>query len=502
MTFTNPSRALSKSKLVAFRQCPKRLWLEVHRPEARDDSRATQAIFRAGHEVGTAAQRIYDPTGKGTVIDLQVDGVVAAIDRTNLLLKAPRPLFEAGFSAEGALAFADVMLPVRDGETFYWRMVEVKSSTSVKSYQEDDVAIQSFVAKASGVDLRSVSIAHIDSTWVYQGDGDYNGLLIEKDMTESAFARSADVKEWIADAQSVAAQAHPPDSKVGPQCEKPFPCGFRKYCGQSLAAVQFPVEWLPRIQAKALKEFLSEKSVCDMREVPEALLTPKQRLVRKITVSGKVYFDAEGAQRDLRTYSLPVYFLDFETIQFGLPRWAGTRPFQMLPFQFSLHRMDERGLLSHHGFLDISGRDPSEAFAAALVSACADPHPVFVYNSGFEGSRLRELAQRFPLWAPALLNLRSRLVDLLPIAESRYYHPSQQGSWSIKKVLPTMGSAWSYDALSGVQDGSMAMEAYLEAIDPAVAPERKAVIQSELVRYCMLDTLAMVEVWRKFSQKC
>lgn len=292
MTPSNTPRALSKSKLVAFRQCPKRLWLEVHQPEAREDSSATQAIFRTGHEVGAVAQHIYDPTGEGAVIDLQAEGITAAIDRTRLLLQTPKPVFEAGFTAEGALAFADVMLPIRDGAQVCWRMVEVKSSTSVKTYQEDDVAIQSFAARAAGIDLRSVAIAHIDSTWVYQGDGDYSGLLIEKNMTEGAFARTAEVKTWITEAQLVAAQTQPPDIQVGEQCEKPFPCGFRKHCDQGIPEAQFPVAWLPRIQSKALKDFLAAKSAPDMREIPDVLLTEKQRRVRDVTISGQTYFDA------------------------------------------------------------------------------------------------------------------------------------------------------------------------------------------------------------------
>ena len=158
-------RALSKSKLIAFRQCPKRLWLEVHQPEARQDSSATQAVFQTGHAVGAVAQQIYDPAGEGVMIDLHAEGVAAAVERSRELLLLRKPLFEAGMSAAGGLAFADVMLPIMDGATPVWKMVEVKSSTSVKTYQEDDAAIQSYIARAAGVEVRSVFIAHIDATW-------------------------------------------------------------------------------------------------------------------------------------------------------------------------------------------------------------------------------------------------------------------------------------------------------------------------------------------------
>lgn len=493
-------RALSKSKLIAFRQCARRLWLEVHQPEVREDSGTTQAIFQTGHEVGAVAQQIYDPVSEGAVIDLRSEGVAAAVERTCMLLPLRKPLFEAGFAAAGGIAFADVMLPITDGSTPAWKMVEVKSSTSVKTYQEEDAAIQSFIAIASGIDVRSVSIAHIDTAWTYPGGADYSGLLIEKDVTEAVLARGAEVAAWIASAQQVAAQAVPPDIQMGAQCESPFPCGFQRHCRQNLPQAEFPLAWLPRIPSKALKDFLAQSGAQDMRDVPEALLTPMQRRVRDATVSGQAYFDAEGARQDLFKHPLPAYFLDFETIQFGVPRWAGTRPFQMLPFQFSLHRMAPNGQLTHEDFLDLSGEDPSEAFATQLARACAEPLPVFVYHAGFEGSRLKELAQRFPAIAPTLQEIRGRLVDLLPIAQTRYYHPRQHGSWSIKKVLPTIAPGLGYDALPGAQDGGMAMAAYLEAIAPATTPLRKAAIRDELLAYCALDTRAMVEIWKKFSQ--
>ena len=160
-------RTLSKSKLMAYRQCPKRLWLEVHRLDLREDSAATQASFAVGHQVGDIAQRLYDPKGKGVLIDPQSEGFDTAFARTKELLESAQPIFEAGFRAEGAVAFADVMLPVIKAGKLVWRMVEVKSSTSVKDYHRDDTAVQSFVARSSGVPLTGIGLAHIDSSWIY-----------------------------------------------------------------------------------------------------------------------------------------------------------------------------------------------------------------------------------------------------------------------------------------------------------------------------------------------
>ena len=490
---------LSKSKLVAYRQCPKRLWLEVHRPELRVDSPATQAVFRTGHEVGEVAQRLYDPGGTGEVVDFKAEGLAAALDRSRELLQGDGPVFEAGFAAGGALAFADVMLRAGGPDRPGWRMVEVKASTSVKRYQEDDVAIQSHVARAAGVDLRGVAIAHIDSSWTYPGDGDYRGLLVERDLTDTAFPRAAEVGLWIDVAQAVAAAPEAPAIAVGPQCENPFRCGFLEHCTAGRPVAEFPLEWLPGRRSPALEAYVAEHAVDDLRDLPDRLLTERQRRVRDVSASGVPYFDAEGAARDLAPYPLPAWFLDFETIQFGVPRWAGTRPFQMLPFQFSVHRLEPDGTLAHAGFLDLSGEDPSERFARRLVELCGEPLPVFVYNAAFEGARLAELAQRFTGLQEPLLDLKRRLVDLYPIALRRFYHPQQRGSWSIKYLLPVVAPHLDYGALPGVHDGTQAMEAYLEAVDRSTPAARKAEIEHALVRYCELDTLAMVEIWRVFN---
>jgi len=490
-------RTFSKSKLLALRQCPKRLWLEVHRPDLREDSAATEASYQVGFQVGDIAQRIYDPEGQGALIDVQSEGFSRAFERTTELLRTTQPIFEAGFSAGGALAFADVMLPEQMEGKQVWRMVEVKSSTSVKDYHRDDVAVQAFVAQSAGVPLQSIALAHIDSSWVYPGDEDYSGLLVEADLTAEAFLRTEEVKAWIAQAQSIDAMPSEPVIGIGAHCETPFECGFYDYCSRDEPKAQYPVYWLPYFGAKARE--LAAQGVIDLADVPDDRLNPKQQRVKAHTLANTVFFDAAGAAADLAVHSLPAYFLDFETIQFAVPIWRGTRPYQQNTFQFSLHTLSESGQLDHTEFLDLSGGDPSEPFAQALIAVCGESGPVYVYNAAFETSRMSELAIRYPQFSVALLAINARVVDLLPIARERYYHPSQQGSWSIKKVLPAVVPELRYDALDGVQDGGMAMEAFLEAIHPDTQAERKNQIEQQLLAYCKLDTYAMVRLWQVFA---
>ena len=491
--------ALSKSKLMAYRVCPKQLWLEVHRRDLRDNSPGSKQRMETGHKVGSIAQALYDPKGKGELLKPFESGFEAAFARTTELLELSRPIFEASFTSGGALAFADVLLPVRKGGKRGWRMIEVKSSASVKDYHQDDAAVQAYVARGSGVPLVSVSLAHIDSTWVYPGNGDYQGLLVEHDLTDEAFGREDEVKSWISEAQKIVSKRKEPQRRTGKHCNAPYECGFLAYCQSQEPQAEYPVHWLPRVQSKALKTHIEDASVIDMREVPNKLLNDLQQRVKKHTLSGRRYFDASNAALDLAMHKLPAYFLDFETIQFAIPIWRGTSPYQQIPFQFSLHRLGKTGKLTSKSFLDLSGIDPSHAFAHALIAACGTRGPVFVYNEGFEKARIGELAKRFPMFENQLLPINERIVDLLPTARSHFYHPKQQGSWSIKKVLPSIAPDLRYDKLDGVQDGGMAMEAFLEAINPATLPSRKDQIEKQLLQYCELDTYAMVRLWKFFS---
>ena len=491
-------RNLSKSKIIAYRQCPKRLWLEIHKSELRDDS-ASEMVFQIGNQVGDMARSIYDLDGNGEFIDINGLGHEQALARSAVLLESGEaPVFEAGMAAGGALAYADVMLPDPQDGAVTWKMIEVKSSTSVKDYQRDDIAVQAHIAATAGVRLSSISLAHIDNSFIYQGDGNYQGLLKENDLTEEAISRGDEVREWIAGALAVAALTAEPEVATGPHCNSPFACAFAEYCNRDKVSPAYPLSSLPRLHPSRRRR-IEAAGHKDLRDVPDEFLGAIQNRVKQCSITGHTYFDAASAAADLAPYGFPAYFLDFETAMFAVPIWKGTRPYQQLPFQFSLHILAESGELQHHGFLDLSGDDPSRACAQSLVDLCGEHGPVFAYNAGFECRVMRELSARFPEFAQALESIIERVADLLPIARNRYYHPSQHGSWSIKAVLPAAIPELSYSQLDGVQDGGMAVSAFMEAINPDTLAERKSEIQSQLSSYCQLDTFAMVRLWQFFS---
>lgn len=493
---------LSKSKLLAHRQCPKRLWLELNRKDEAEYSSATRAVFTTGHLVGELATRLYDPKGKGSTLKVERGAINKTLAQTADALLARNPIFEAGFSAEGALAFADVLLPIKHKGKPAWRMVEVKSSTKVSDVYLDDVAIQTFVARQAGLPLASVALAHINNEFIYGGNGNYDGLFVENDLTAEAFARTAEVRAWIAAAQLTARKRTEPAIRSGAHCTAPYTCAFIDYCQGQEPQTKYPVQWLPHAHPR-LKEKLADLKVIDLRHVPDDLLNEQQLRVKQHTLSDKTYFDKPGAADVLAAHKLPAYFLDFETIAFAIPQWKGKKPFEQVPFQFSVHRLSRTLKLTHTEHLDLTGADPSESLAKSLITACGTSGPIFVFGQSFESGRIKALAAQYKRLAPALLAINSRLVDLLPIARAHYYHPSQQGSWSIKALLPAMVPGLSYDQLGGVQDGGGAQAAYVEAAFPAMIVRQatdlplrtQAKIGQQLLAYCRLDTFAMVKVW-------
>ena len=479
---------------MAWRQCPKRLWLEIHRPDLRDDS-GSETAFQIGYAVGEIARRIYVPNGEGNTIDIATLGHKDALATSaELLTLCEEPIFEAGFTADGALAYADVMLPERAESLAAWKMIEIKSSTHIKDYHRDDIAIQAHIAIRSGIQLTAVSLAHIDNTFVYPGKEDYRGLLKENDLTQETFSRADEVRKWIAEAHAVADLPEEPQFATGSHCSNPFPCGFSAYCNREKVWPEYPLGSLPRFSGTK-KTLMETMGIDDLRHVPDEYLNATQARVKAHTQSNTVFFDAAGAAADLAPYGFPAYFLDFETTQFAIPIWPGTRPYAQIPFQFSLHVLTEDGTLAHHSFLDLSGNDPTYSFGRALDKLCGKAGPIYVYNAAFEKRILRETASRFPQFAEIFAAISSRIVDLLPIAKARYYHPSQQGSWSLKAVLPAAIPDLSYEQLEGIQDGGTAAQSFLEAIAPTTTHTRKQEIEAQLIEYCTLDTYALVRLY-------
>lgn len=483
---------------MAYRQCPKRLWLEVHKPELRDDS-GSQAAFTRGHDVGRVSQHIFDPEGVGRNVDPNVIGWDASADQTKAVLQAGQgPVFEGLMQVPGAMALADVLRPDPNFSVLHWQMIEVKASTKIKDYHRDDVAIQTYIADKSGVPLSKSLLAHIDTSFVYQGEGDYTGLLHLEDLTNEARARGEEVQAWIEEAQAVAALEGEPEVATGAQCKQPFACAFCGYCQGDDAAEKDPLAVLPHLHWKKREQF-QLSGISTLEEVPSNQLTEIQQRVQSVHLSGQPYCDRASAAKLFSQDSLPAYFLDFETVSFAVPIWKDTRPYQAIPFQYSLHKLDADGELGHEAFLNLGGEDPRRAMAEQLIQDCGSAGAVYVYNASVEAGIIEKLEEQFLDLAQPLKAIRQRIVDLLPIVKRCYYHLDQNGSWSLKAIIEPM-TGMSYSELEGVQVGTEAGAAYIECLDSTTSHERREQLHQQMLDYCELDTLATVRIWGFLNQ--
>ena len=478
---------LSKSRIISWKQCPKKLWLQIHRPELIEDSQPNEQIFQVGNEVGEVARGLYP---EGILID--DEDLSDALDSTRRAMDVHpnKPIFEAAFQHEGVLVRADLMLPARKG----YRMVEVKSSASVKPYHVDDCAIQAWTLGMSGIPLRSVELAHIDTSFVYQGDGDYRGLFRYQNLDEQVHSLIEQVPEWIAEARCTLAGSEP-CIEPGSQCNDPFECPFKSYCARDLVLPDEPEYGLDILSGmhETKKQKLRSMGYADALEVPVEHLNDTQKRIQRVSRTGIPELDPEaGGMLDALPY--PRCYLDFETINFAVPRWAKTSPYRtQVTFQWSCHIEEAPGKVRHEMFLDVSGSDPRRACAERMIAVLGEDGPVFVYYQSFEKGRIMELSELFPDLADMLLSINDRIVDLYPIAREHYYHPDMKGSWSIKSVLPTVAPDLDYTLLE-VGNGGDAQEAYKEIIHPETSDERRMMLTKGLEEYCALDTLAMVKL--------
>jgi hypothetical protein len=447
---------LSKSRIAAGLHCGKRLWLSVHRPELEQHDDEALRRCGAGTEVGELARQLYAP---GTLI-ADPGNLSAAVRATAAAAAAPGDLtlFEATFRHRNVLVRSDV-LARRDG---VWRMVEVKSATRVKEHHLQDVAVQAWATEGAGVPLAAISVAVVDTGFVYPGGGAYAGLLREVPVADQVRPLMAVIPGWVRGFGELLAGPMPA-VRVGGHCGRPFPCPFVAFC---------------RVQPGLPAE-------------PDD--GPQQAARRPDPALAQV--DAVAADY-LATLPYPRTYLDFETVQYAVPRWAGTRPYQQLVFQWSVHREEAPGELRHHEFIDLSGEAPMRAAVRALLAAAGAEGPVFVYHDS-EKWRLVELAEMYPDLAPGLRSLTGRLVDLLRLTRSHYRHPSLNGTCSLKAILPTIAPELDYSLLGEVSDGAAAQAAYVEATVRTTTPARREELRQRLLAYCERDTLGLVRLaWR------
>jgi len=484
---------LSKSKYIAGLQCPRRLWLGCHAPDLGTPATARlTAVLDQGAEIGRRARDLF---ADGVLVDQEAWEHGQATARTRQLMadRDVGAIFEAAFEHAGVRVRVDVL--ERLGPRT-WGLREVKQGASVKDVYLDDAAVQRFVVEGAGVRIRSVEIVHVDRDYVRGDDGiDWQRFFRRADVKAETAALLPDVPARVREFRRVLAKRAAPDAEPSLHCFDPYDCEFWAHC-----TVAKPVDWvvggLPGLNGERL-ERLRAAGIERISEIPDDFrLGPAQARTRAAWLAGGIYLEP-GLAVALRRSGPPADYLDFETALPAIPLYAGMRPYQQVPFQWSLHRVDALGRVRHREFLADGRSDPRPAFARTLLAALRHRRAPILVWSGFESSRLAELAEALPEHAAGIASVRARLLDLHPIVRGHVGHPDFGGSFSLKQVAPVLAPAVGYDDLDGVSDGGEASTALVRlALGAFESAEEETALRRALLEYCGRDTLALLELHR------
>jgi hypothetical protein len=488
---------LSKSRFTKGLRCPRWLYLDVHHHELADAiSPETQARFDIGNRIGVLAQQRYP---HGVLMEENYLHHRDAVEHTRqVLAEGAEAVFEAAFTFDDVKVRADILTRLSDGR---YAMYEVKSTGAYdKAKHLDDVAVQLYVLRGAGLDVADVALMHLNKDYVYAGGGyDVNDLFAVTPLLDAAEEVLPQIPDFIGEMMKTLASAEMPERQGDVDCKGPYPCAFLGYCHADDPA--HPITELPSSGRNTrLRKEMDARGIADLMALPDdivARLNRVQKLTWEATTQDRCIIEQQ-ARCGFAELVFPVHFLDFETINPGLPLFVGTRPFQIIPVQWSDHILHDDGTLEHKEFLATANTDPSREFATTLLDALGEIGTV-VHYSPYEWTQMKSLAARFGDVATPLLAVEHRLFDLARPIKDHCFDPRFHGGYSIKYALPVLAPGLPRYKELAVQNGDMAMRVYAEMLDPETLDERRVEIEHDLRVYCRQDTLGMVEIYRTLS---
>lgn len=488
---------LSKSRYCKARQCKKIIWLKKYKPEYAIQ-KARDIVLENGTKVGQLAKGLF---GKYENIDFN-ENLNIMIDQTKKLLKnKPNIITEASFNYNNNFCSVDILKNDIDGVEIY----EVKSSTESSDIYLDDVSYQYYILNNLEFNIKKACIVYINNKYVKQGNLELNKLFNIEDVTEIAKSKQQEIENNIYELNKYMEEHmdNEPKDDIGIKCFKPYECEFWEYCTRNLPKPNvFDIKGGMHLDKKFEKYYDGKISFNDLQNEN---INPKYLEQIDFELNNlQPKIDKDYIKEIIKALNYPLYFLDYETYQVAIPEIDGTRPYQQLPFQYSLHIIKEEGAaIEHKEFLaEIEDKDFIRHFAENLIKDIPDNGSVIIYNRAFEPARNREIAEMYPDLKDELERINCNMIDFLePFKQRKYYTKEMQGSASIKYVLPALyqkDSELDYHNLPVVHNGEEASEAFLSL--KGKSKEKQKEIRNGLLVYCQLDTYAMVKIWMKFKQ--
>lgn len=484
---------LSKSKYCKGIQCPKILWLEKNKKEYMINQ-TNEQVFENGDEVGELAKSLF-----GEHINIEFnENLNQMIEDTKEALKKENAIItEASFTYKNNFCSVDVLKKINDEYEIY----EVKSSTSVHDIYKDDASYQTYILLNLGYKVKKVSIVHINSDYERIGELELNKFFKITDITEEALKKQEEIKNNIEKICEYVENDVEQNEEIDEKCFKPYPCPFFKYCTKE--ALEPNIFNVRRITTKEKIKWYKEgyKTFNELLNSNIKDIALEQIKFEINNLQPKI--NKEKIKEFLKALEYPLYFLDFETFQQPIPKYNHVKPFMQIPFQYSLHyKLDENGNLEHKEFLAEANKDPRRKLAEQLIKDIPENVCVIAYNMMFEKMVIKNLANLYEDLKEHLMNIYDNMYDLMiPFKDRNYYTKEMEGSYSIKYVLPALfpnDESLNYHNLDMIHNGEEAMNMYanLEKYNK----EEQQKIRECLLKYCELDTLAMVKIYEKLIE--
>ena len=480
---------LSKSTFIRGYQCPKSLYLYKHFPNLRDEiTEQQQAVFERGTSVGELARKLF-PGGVDASPDTPFLYQQSVAYTKRLIDEGVKIIYEATFQYDGVLAAIDILVS-KNGK---WKAYEVKSSTDVKEVNLVDAALQYYVITNSGIKLQDISIIHINNEYVRKGKINLKQLFTAESVLDEVLEQQEFVEVKIVELKKIINAKAIPKMDIGPHCSDPYDCDFMGHCWTHIPEVS--VFNLARLSGSRKFEFY-QKGIIELKDIPDDYnLTEGQQMQIAGCLKNKSFIAKNEIREFISKLNYPVLHLDFESFQTAVPMFDGTRPYQQVPFQYSLHQKKHpKEAATHSEFLaEANQHDPRIELIESLLAATAGKGTILAYNKAFEIGCLNNIAKAFPKYRKEIEKRIARIADLMvPFQKRWYYAPAMNGSYSIKAVLPALFPDLSYDSLA-IADGSTASLAFVSLYKN---PDNEEVqrIRRALIAYCKMDTLAMVRL--------
>ena len=489
---------LSKSRYCKCVQCQKILWLKKYKPEYAVQT-AKDSVLENGSKVGELAKGLF---GKYEDVEYNED-LNVMIEKTQELLKnKPNIITEASFNYDNNFCSVDILKNNIDGVEIY----EVKSSTEVHDIYLDDAAYQYYVLSNLGLKVKRVCIVYINNQYIRDEELEIDKLFNIEDITDIAKSKQEEIKSNIESLNKYMEEHNEnnePTTDIGLKCLDPYDCEFWEYCTRDLPRPNvFDIAGGMRKDKKFEKYYQGKISFEDLQFED---LNPKYLEQIDFELNNlEPKIDKEAIKEIMDSLKYPLYFIDYETYQLAIPEFKGTKPYQQLPFQYSLHIIKEKGApIEHKEFLaEVEDKDFIRHFAESMIKDMPENGSIIIYNKSFEPARNNEIANMYPDLKDEMDRINSNMVDFLePFKQRKYYTKEMHGSASIKAVLPALypdDPELDYHNLPVVHNGGEASEAFLSLKDKSKEEQEK--IRRGLLVYCKLDTYAMVKIWERFNE--